>query len=66
MYAKEAMDLIEYIWLLRMKLYINHDTNLHALHHGLYTHTQKVLMIYITSCTQDSQPGLKQPQLECI
>ena len=39
MYAKEAMDLIEYIWLLRMKLYINHDTNLHAVHHGLHTHS---------------------------
>ena len=39
MYAKEAMDFIEYIWLLRMKLYINHDTNLHAVHHGLHTHS---------------------------
>jgi len=33
MYAKEAMDLIEYIWLLRKKCYKNHDTNLHVVHH---------------------------------
>ena len=54
MYAKEAMDLIEYSWLLRRKFYINHDTNLHVVHHGLHTHSI-VLMIYITSCTQVSQ-----------
>lgn len=46
MYAKEAMDLIEYIWLLGMKLYINHDTNLHAVHHGLYTHSKSSNDLY--------------------